>query len=146
MRIEEILKSKAFRSILEGAALLLTKNKKVVRLAFLALKKATELGGLKKLGTKTLTEFKQISNLIYYYAQGKYTRISKQSLVTIVAVLLYFIMPIDLIPDLLPGMGYLDDITLLSWLFSTLQDELVEFNVWHKKHKLSEPIEYIELE
>ncbi len=146
LKIDDILNSKIFRRLLESAALLLTKNKKVVRLAFLTIKKSTEAGGLKKLGTQSITQFKQIANLLYYYGSGQYNQISKNSLIKVVAVLVYFVMPIDLVPDLLPAMGYIDDITLLSWLFSTLQGELKDFNAWYKKHQLTEPIEYIELD
>ena len=33
----------------------------------------------------------------------------------LVASVAYFVMPIDLIPDVVVGLGYVDDATLLAW-------------------------------
>jgi curved DNA-binding protein CbpA len=41
--------------------------------------------------------------------------------------LLYFIMPLDLIPDYIPIVGLLDDFAVLSAIINSLQDELAEY-------------------
>ena len=41
--------------------------------------------------------------------------------------LLYFIVPLDLIPDYLPIVGLLDDFAVLSAIINSLQDELAEY-------------------
>lgn len=38
--------------------------------------------------------------------------------------LLYFITPWDLIPDMLPGAGYVDDVIVVSWVLSVLGEEI----------------------
>ncbi len=40
--------------------------------------------------------------------------LSKQQLIYLTAALLYFISPVDAVPDLIPGLGYIDDIAVLS--------------------------------
>jgi len=41
--------------------------------------------------------------------------------------LLYFIIPLDLIPDYIPLVGLLDDFAVLSAIINSLQDELAEY-------------------
>ncbi|UCD81977.1 MAG: DUF1232 domain-containing protein [Desulfobacterales bacterium] len=44
--------------------------------------------------------------------------------------LLYFIIPLDLIPDYLPIVGLLDDYAVLSTIINSLQKELAEYRSW----------------
>ena len=46
------------------------------------------------------------------------------------AGLLYFIIPLDLIPDYLPIVGLLDDYAVLSMIINSLQTELTEYRNW----------------
>ena len=47
-----------------------------------------------------------------------------------VAALLYFLSPLDMIPDWLPGVGLLDDLAVLAWVVRHWQAELDAFKVW----------------
>jgi uncharacterized membrane protein YkvA (DUF1232 family) len=44
--------------------------------------------------------------------------------------LLYFIIPLDLIPDYIPLAGLLDDFVVLSTIINSLQTELAEYRDW----------------
>jgi uncharacterized membrane protein YkvA (DUF1232 family) len=46
------------------------------------------------------------------------------------AGLLYFIIPLDLIPDYIPIAGLLDDFVVLSTIINSLQKELAEYRDW----------------
>jgi drug/metabolite transporter (DMT)-like permease len=50
-----------------------------------------------------------------------------------VGALLYFISPIDLIPDFIPGLGYLDDMAVVAGVVAVLADVLRKF----RKHRES---------
>jgi len=143
--IKTILDSKVFSKLLEQAAFLLTKNKKLSSLAIAALQKVMKSGSLKDLGLGLIKQVKLLSRLIYFYATGRYTDVTKKSMVIITASIMYFILPIDIIPDFLPGMGYLDDITLIGWVFSTLGNEISTFEEWLNKYNQAETIKYIEI-
>ena len=53
-----------------------------------------------------------------------------QALVAVVAGLLYFLSPIDAIPDWLPGIGFIDDLAVLGWVMRKWSAELEAFRVW----------------
>ncbi len=48
----------------------------------------------------------------------------------VVAGLLYFLSPIDAIPDWLPGLGLVDDLAVLTWVMRKWSDELQAFRLW----------------
>ncbi|KPY43421.1 Uncharacterized protein ALO48_02279 [Pseudomonas syringae pv. rhaphiolepidis] len=52
---------------------------------------------------------------------------------SIVAGLMYFLSPLDAIPDWIPGLGMFDDIAVLAWLTKHLSDELDAFRAWREQ-------------
>ena len=44
--------------------------------------------------------------------------------------LLYFIIPLDVVPDYLPIIGYLDDFAVLSAIINSLQGEIDKYRRW----------------
>lgn len=72
--------------------------------------------------------------LIRAYANGSYRQISTQSLLLIVASVVYFVSPIDLIPDFILGFGLIDDATLLAWTIKACATDLASFIEWEKTH------------
>jgi uncharacterized membrane protein YkvA (DUF1232 family) len=70
--------------------------------------------------------------LIRAYALGTYREIPIKNLVLIVAALLYFINPLDLVPDLIPVTGLADDFAILLWIFKTVSGEIDKFISWER--------------
>lgn len=68
--------------------------------------------------------------LIRAYANGDYRDISWQSLVIVVLAVVYFVSPLDAIPDWFLGVGYLDDALVVSWAVKQVKDELDAFMAW----------------
>jgi len=64
------------------------------------------------------------------YARGEYKGLPWKSLVRIVAVLIYFVSPLDLVPDFLPILGLTDDIALLLWVVNALGEDIEKFRRW----------------
>jgi uncharacterized membrane protein YkvA (DUF1232 family) len=88
----------------------------------------TDKQGLRELGEQV----KALVRLVRSYKRGDYRNISKKSMLLIVASLLYFVSPIDAVPDFLIGVGLLDDATVLAFLFRTLSTEIAAFQAWEK--------------
>jgi uncharacterized membrane protein YkvA (DUF1232 family) len=68
--------------------------------------------------------------LIRAYAKGEYRAVPSQKLVLIVAAILYFLTPIDVIPDFVIGLGYLDDAAVIAWVVNTVRSVLDDFLKW----------------
>ena len=73
------------------------------------------------------------------WASGDYRRVPLKSIVMIVAAVLYFLNPLDLIPDFIPVIGYLDDAAVVGYVLRTLQKELDLFRAWEVEKVLPSP-------
>lgn len=62
--------------------------------------------------------------------RGEYRAISRPALVAAVAGLLYFLSPLDAIPDWIPGLGFVDDLAVLGWVMRKWSGELQAFRAW----------------
>ena len=74
-------------------------------------------------------DLKLLLSLLKDAAKGKYKPQSKKSLLLMVLGLLYFLSPLDLIPDLLVG-GFIDDAALLAWIIAKVSQELDHYKAW----------------
>lgn len=70
-----------------------------------------------------------ISRLIKAHYSGQYKNLSKVNLILCLAGLLYFLSPIDLIPDFIAG-GFLDDLSIMTWVLHQFRNELDYFLQW----------------
>ena len=73
-----------------------------------------------------------LGSLIKSYATGEYREIELPNLLKIIAGFIYFILPIDIIPDFLPFIGLTDDVALFMFIISSIDGELVRFEQWNK--------------
>jgi uncharacterized membrane protein YkvA (DUF1232 family) len=73
-----------------------------------------------------------LGSLIKAYASGEYRQIELPSLLKVIAGLIYFVSPIDLIPDFLPYIGLTDDVALLLFIINSIDGELAKFEQWKK--------------
>ncbi|MCE7991413.1 MAG: DUF1232 domain-containing protein [Roseivirga sp.] len=122
MRVLGKMKSRAKKIVNDHEELknLLTKTKK-------KLEDAQEDDSLmKKMGDY----IKLIMRMITGYLNGSYNDTPWQTIVLLVAGLLYFITPIDAIPDFIPIAGLIDDATVLVWLGKCFRDDLARFKNW----------------
>ena len=75
--------------------------------------------------------------LLYYYVQdivnGRYKKYNMAKMILIVALLIYIVTPFDIIPDWLPGVGFLDDVALLGYVMRLVNSELQDYYRWSKK-------------
>ena len=61
---------------------------------------------------------------------GRYKGYNGRQLTLVVAVLLYVVSPLDLIPDFLAGIGFLDDAALVSYAIRLVDKELCRYLQW----------------
>ena len=68
--------------------------------------------------------------LVRNYISGDYREIATGTIILGFAVLLYVLSPIDLVPDFIPVLGFLDDLSLISWFLGKFQNEITKFREW----------------
>lgn len=70
--------------------------------------------------------------MVRSYSSGEYREISANTIISGLAVLLYVLSPIDLVPDFIPVLGFLDDLSLVSWFVGKFQGEITRFREWEQ--------------
>ena len=68
--------------------------------------------------------------LIRAYANGSYREIPVASLLMVLVAVIYFVSPIDLIPDFIPVAGYIDDALVVSLAINQVKIDLDAFMQW----------------
>ena len=58
---------------------------------------------------KVIEKINVLVEMLGAYVKGEYKKIPKKTLILLVAALIYLVNPFDLIPDFIPGIGYVDD-------------------------------------
>ncbi|AWW00685.1 YkvA family protein [Arcticibacterium luteifluviistationis] len=132
--ISRVLNSIFYKSSLGKASRISKNSKSLLALLKNALNKSKDLGVggvFDSIRTKVVT----IGSLVKAYASGEYRDIELKSLIIMIASLVYFISPIDLLPDFLPFLGYADDIALLTFVLQNMREEVEKFELWEmNKH------------
>ena len=95
-----------------------------------AYKKASEKNDVGTLAHEAWDTLQTMFRLIKASVSGEYTGVPTSTVAAAVAVLIYFISPIDLIPDFIPVLGLLDDVALVAWFSTTLKHEMDRFQEW----------------
>ena len=75
-----------------------------------------------------------ITRLTKAWRNKEYTDVSYATVFLSVAILLYFVSPIDLIPDFIPLIGGLDDVLLLGFLIKIIDKEIERFLTWEMEN------------
>lgn len=71
--------------------------------------------------------------LLVAWARRSYREVSGASLVILVAALLYFVTPVDVIPDALGFLGFVDDVAVIQTAVDAVRDELEHFREWEER-------------
>src|SRR6267378_409274 len=79
---------------------------------------------------ETWPYFQAMLRLIRAYSQGNYRDVPESTLVVIIAAIIYVVNPLDLIPDALPALGFLDDATVLALAVRRSRQTLDDFMAW----------------
>jgi uncharacterized membrane protein YkvA (DUF1232 family) len=64
------------------------------------------------------------------WATGNYKLLPWKSLSLIIGAVIYFVSPIDAVPDFLPGLGFLDDAFIIGWVMRMIRRDVASFREW----------------
>jgi uncharacterized membrane protein YkvA (DUF1232 family) len=85
-------------------------------------------------------QFLTIGRMLRAHLSGSFKIRSMKVLITLLAAIIYFINPLDLIPDLIFGIGLADDLAVLTWVYRAAADEINSFKNWENSFSSPAPI------
>lgn len=88
-------------------------------------------------GTMTLSKYTELGKIMIGMLKdvknGIYPEIPWFTIGTVVLALLYLLNPLDLIPDFIPGLGYIDDLSVLALGTGWIESDLHKYLDWKIK-------------
>lgn len=87
-----------------------------------------------KVGEK-LAYIPELALMIRSYIIGEYDDITAVEIVAIVAALIYFVSPIDIIPDVIHGVGFLDDAVVAGIVVSWCDEDIKKYMEWRENRE-----------
>ena len=77
-----------------------------------------------------LSYIPKMGMLLNSYIRKEYPQIPLGIIIAVIGVILYFINPFDLIPDVIPLAGYLDDAAVAGMALKLIKSDLDEYMTW----------------
>ncbi|MBP3494292.1 MAG: DUF1232 domain-containing protein [Oscillospiraceae bacterium] len=71
-----------------------------------------------------------LASLVKSYVKKEYTQIPLGTMIAVVSALVYFVSPVDLIPDAIPGVGHIDDAAVIAVCWELVESDVQEFQKW----------------
>ena len=93
----------------------------------------TQRRGLKKLRDNVTLLWHYLSDVV----TQRYKHYNKRALLLVVAGLIYFVTPVDFLPDILIG-GLIDDLTVVLYIIKSVKKELEFYNLYNKGRLLEQ--------
>jgi len=123
-----------FDKLIKQAEVLIASDGKISQLLdefFLIIGKASEQ--FYKIQDSVIT----LGRMLQAWIKGDYKNISTSSVIAATAAIIYFVNPLDIIPDFIPFFGQIDDILVLGYFIKILNKEIEKFMVWENEHNNS---------
>lgn len=134
---EQVASSVLFKKFLGKAEEYLKKPTRIKQLLQDAYEKASEKKDVGTIAHEAWETMQTLFRLIKMSISGEYTGLPTSTVVAAVAVTIYFLFPIDLIPDFIPVVGLLDDVALVAWFSTSIKEELDKFVEWENTRPVS---------
>lgn len=81
-----------------------------------------------------VNDLKLLFAIIKDYINGTYREIPWWTIAAIITTLLYVLSPIDLIPDFIPFVGYVDDALIVAACLSMIEKDLHQYKEWKEEN------------
>ncbi|MEQ8924839.1 MAG: YkvA family protein [Fulvivirga sp.] len=122
--------NKFFENARKKAGKLLTNNERMKQLFNVSKEKLSEIDVSAVTTSKLANRLRTLIRMVKAYRKGEYRDIQVQNIILIVAAIVYFVTPLDLVPDFIPITGLIDDFTVVLWVYNKLQEEIDRFLEW----------------
>jgi uncharacterized membrane protein YkvA (DUF1232 family) len=66
------------------------------------------------------------------YSNGTYKEMPRSTALAAAFALLYVLNPFDLMPDFIPGIGYLDDMSMVALVIGSIRRDVANYARWRR--------------
>lgn len=73
-------------------------------------------------------------SLIRNYIKKEYTEIPIGTIIAILSALIYIFSPVDFVPDVIPGAGYIDDALVIGACLKLVSSDVKDYEKWRKEN------------
>lgn len=95
--------------------------------------------------TNILKRYKELAKamfgMIKDYKKGIYHNVPWFTIAASAVALLYVLNPLDIVPDFIPGVGYVDDLTVFTLALKFVQSDIHKYLEWKTKAQRMEEAE-----
>lgn len=78
-------------------------------------------------------DMQTLFRLVTAWMRGDYRRAPWQSVLYAAAAIVYFVTPIDVIPDFIPVFGFSDDLSVVLFVLSTIAEDLERYRQYERE-------------
>ena len=79
---------------------------------------------------------KLLFQMLKDYKAGRYTEVPCTIIAAIVFAMIYFFSPIDVIPDMIPVVGYVDDAAVFSFVLKSFAVQISKYKEWRESGEM----------
>ncbi len=83
-------------------------------------------------------DIKTLLAMLLDLVAGRYRSVPLKTLAVLIFAVLYLVSPIDLVPDFIPFIGYLDDAFIFILAIDLVRDDLQAYRVWKQQRGSSQ--------
>ena len=89
---------------------------------------------LKVIPEGTISMVPTMASMLKSYVKKEYTKVPVKTIIALISALLYVVLPIDVIADYIPVVGYVDDAAVVAACLKLIGSDLNEYQQWKQEN------------
>lgn len=82
--------------------------------------------------TAVWDDLESLSRVVRSWARGTYREVPWKTVVLSAAAIVYFLNPVDVVPDVFPLLGFVDDVAVIRYVIAAIHGDLSRFRAWEQ--------------
>ncbi len=115
---------------------MLNEQSQIKELIWKVSQKLQKINGSNKQINELMEHVQLFLRMIKKSLSGEYSAFSHKTLLSLVFGLLYFVTPMDVVPDFVPLLGFSDDLSILYFIIKNFKSDIEAFKVWELNQEL----------
>ena len=122
--------NKRVLKIFRQAKRMLNEQSQVKELIWQVSQKLKKINGSNKQINELMEHVQLFLRMIKKSLAGEYSAFSHKTLFSLVFGLLYFVTPMDVVPDFIPLLGFSDDLSIVYFIIKNFKSDIEDFKGW----------------